>query len=65
MKSIPVDDLPDEYVKIVTEFTNFLRKNMKAVEEIKKKRNINPSDFHEGPLGVKEPLTRKEIYEDV
>ena len=65
MKSVPVDDLPEELAGMVADFAEYLRRNIQQVEGKGKKRKLKPSDFLETDLGVKEPLTRREIYEDV
>jgi len=64
MKSVPVDDLPEELAQMVADFANYLR-NLPINEEKDPAKNPKPSDFLETHLGVKGPITRKEIYEDV
>lgn len=64
MKSVPVDDLPEELANLVVSFTEYLR-NLPVTQKKDPAKNPKPEDFLEVDLGVKVPLTRKEIYEDV
>ena len=64
MESLPVNDLPEDLARMVARFADYLRWNLRTIENRRNGKDVKPSDFHEGPLGVKEPLTRKEIYED-
>ncbi|RZB36061.1 MAG: hypothetical protein SRB2_02566 [Desulfobacteraceae bacterium Eth-SRB2] len=50
--------LPEEYIKLVQEFADFLRQ--KTLRPVKGKEQIG---FHVWPLGVKGKLTREEIYD--
>jgi hypothetical protein len=53
--------LPKEQVKVVQEFVNFLRGRIKnKTIKTKGKKTIA---FKSWPLGVKEKLTRKEMYD--
>jgi hypothetical protein len=59
--TIDVQDLPEEHIKLVQEFIEFLRqKNEKKKARIEGKEKIV---FARWPLGVKGTLTRSEIYE--
>lgn len=64
MKSVPVDDLPEEYARKVADYAARLRVLAEA-SKTGLNRTPTPEDFHVWPLGVKGQITRKEIYEDV
>lgn len=65
MKSVPVEDLPEDMAELVARFAEYLRLNKKLIESRSKEGKKKLPKFRVVDLGVKEPLTRKEIYEDV
>ena len=60
-ETIDVHDLPEEEIKLLQEFIEFLREKAKVREEatVEKEEII----FAAWPLGVKGRLTRGEIYD--
>jgi len=59
--TIDLHDLPEDEVKLVQEFVEFLKRRMKMrKEKIGEKEEIA---FATWPLGVKGKLTRREIYD--
>jgi hypothetical protein len=59
--TIDLHDLPEDEVKLVKEFVEFLKRRVKMrKEKIGEKEEIA---FATWPLGVKGKLTRREIYD--
>ena len=59
--TIDLHDLPEDEVKLVKEFVEFLKRRTKMrKEKIGEKEEIT---FAAWPLGVKGKLTRREIYD--
>ena len=59
--TIDVHGLPDEEVKLIRDFIEFLREKTKRNEaKVKAEERIT---FVDWPLGVKGKLTREEIYD--
>jgi hypothetical protein len=70
VENIDVHDLPEEEAQMVAAFVEFLRRRRKRRPQDEKEARVPPpgqkageSRFAEWALGVKEPLTRQEIYE--
>ena len=59
-KVVDIHDLPEEEVKLVREFIEFLRK--KAKRQNKMGMEKASKAFSTWPLGVKGKLTRREMY---
>ncbi len=57
---IDIHDLPEEEVKLVREFVNFLREKAKRGKKLAGKEAVA---FGTWSLGVKAKLTRREIYD--
>ena len=60
-ETIDLCDLPEEEIKLVQEFVEFLRKKAEARE--KKEKKGEEIVFATWPLGVKGKVTRREIYD--
>ncbi len=59
--TIDLHDLPEEEVRLVQEFVEFLKRRMKMrKEKTGEKEEITLATW---PLGVKGKLTRREIYD--
>ena len=59
---IDVHDLPDEEIKLIREFVEFLREK-ERVKKQKKEGRKERIGFATWPLGIKGKLSRKEIYD--
>jgi len=59
--TIDLHDLPEDEVKLVKEFVEFLKRRVKIRE--KKTGEKEEITFAAWPLGVKGKLTRREIYD--
>jgi hypothetical protein len=59
---IDVHDLPEQEVKLIREFVEFLREKEKGKKK-KKERKKQRISFAAWPLGIKGKLTRREIYD--
>jgi hypothetical protein len=59
--TIDLHDLPEDEVKLVQEFVEFLKRRVKMRE--KKAGEKEEITFAAWPLGVKGKLTRREIYD--
>ncbi|HSB04828.1 MAG TPA: hypothetical protein VLK23_06490 [Thermodesulfobacteriota bacterium] len=58
-----VHHLPDEEIKLVREFVEFLREKERMKRQQKKKGRKERIGFATWPLGIKSKLSRKEIYD--
>lgn len=56
---IDVHDLPEEQVKFIKEFVDFLRRKRRKAKVEEKEEIV----FASWPLGAKGKLTRREIYD--
>jgi hypothetical protein len=59
MDSIDVRGLPEDQVRLLLEFAEFLK-----ARACRKRKPIEKTELARWPLGVKGKLTREEIYED-
>jgi len=59
---LDVSDLPPDAIAAIRELVRVLRSGATTGSE---RRRLSPSDFCVWPGGVREPLTRDEIYRDV
>jgi hypothetical protein len=65
MESIDVHDLPEDQAQLVAAFVKFLRHRVpqKVPRERSPATVLPESPFAHWPLGVKDTLSREEIYE--
>jgi len=61
-ETLDVSDLPSDARAAIRELVRVLRSAAASGSE---RRRLSPSDFSVWPGGVREPLTRDEIYRDV
>ena len=59
---IDVHDLPEQEVRLIREFVEFLREKEQGKKR-RKERSKQRISFAAWPLGIKGKLTRREIYD--